>query len=76
MTAEFEQSTTLDLTPDPLDLFLLGKGKMAQKKYADATAAFEKCSQVTWAWQANCKAQLEESKKLTPPPTTPTLVKP
>lgn len=76
MVAEFEQSTTLDPTPDPLDLFLLGKGKMAEKKFAEASAAFEKCSQVSWAWQANCTAQLEESKKQASAQNTPSTPKP
>ena len=74
MVAEFEQSTTLDTSPDPLDYFLLGNGRTQMKKFTEAAAAYEKCSQVNWAWQADCKTRLEATKKLAS--TQPSLTAP
>ena len=74
MVAEFEQSTTLDTSPDPLDYFLLGNGRTQMKKFTEAAAAYEKCSQVNWTWQADCKTRLEATKKLAS--TQPSLTAP
>lgn len=64
MTAELEQATALDPTPDPLGFFLLGAGELQMKKYAEAMAAYEKCSQVAWVYQGKCKSGLAQVKAI------------
>lgn len=64
MTAELEQATTIDPTPDPLDFYLLGDGDARQKKYPEAEAAYERCGQMAWVWQERCKQQLVKVRAL------------
>lgn len=64
MAAELEQSTSIDPTPDPVDFFLLADAQVRLKKYAEATASYERCSQVAWAWQEKCKSKLAQVKAI------------
>lgn len=64
MIDELTQSTAIDPTPDPVDFFLLAEGHAKLKKYADAVSGYDRCSQMTWAWQDRCKTKLAQAKAL------------
>ncbi len=61
--AELDQATKIVASPDPSDLFIMGVAYQSAQRYSDAVPAFERCSQVTWAWQERCKSSLAEAKK-------------
>jgi tetratricopeptide (TPR) repeat protein len=67
------QKATQVPDPDPTDLFVLGMDLEGLKRYAEASAAFEKCGKTPWALQDRCKEGLAESKKLAAaqPPAKP-----
>ena len=62
--AEIEQAAKLDPTPDMLDTFVLGEGQARLKKYAEASAAYERCSQTPGNLQAMCKDKAAKMKAL------------
>jgi tetratricopeptide (TPR) repeat protein len=49
---------------DPVNYFLLGLADEKTSHFDDAIAAFAKCSDMQWQMQAQCKAGVEEAKKL------------
>lgn len=61
---ELQKASQLLADPDPTDLFVLGMDLEGLKRYAEASAAFEKCGKPPWALQDRCKEGLAESKKL------------
>jgi tetratricopeptide (TPR) repeat protein len=69
--AELEQAVKMAANPDPSDVFILGMAYQNARRFADAAGAFERCSQVTWAWQERCKAAHAEAKKLAATSLTP-----
>ena len=61
--AELEKATTLTLNPEPTDFFVLGRAYDLLKRFHDAVAAYEKCSEKFSAVQASCKQLLAAAKK-------------
>jgi tetratricopeptide (TPR) repeat protein len=59
-----EQSAKLDVTPDPVNFFLLGVSNEKASHFDDAVAAFTKCAAIPSGLQANCKSGIDEAKKL------------
>jgi tetratricopeptide (TPR) repeat protein len=70
---ELEKATQLVPDPDLTDLYVLGFDLEQLKRYAEASAAFQKCSKTSWALQDQCKEGLAASKKLgaAQPPAKP-----
>jgi tetratricopeptide (TPR) repeat protein len=70
---ELEQASKLDPQPEPLLFYLLGRGDLRLKNYADATAAFDRCAKAQWdpQWQARCKSGEEEAKQGAAAPAKP-----
>jgi tetratricopeptide (TPR) repeat protein len=70
---ELQKAAQLLPDPDPTDLYVLGFDLEQLKRYAEASAAFEKCSKTSWALQDQCREGLAESKKLgaAQPPAKP-----
>ncbi len=65
-TAELEQAVKVVSADqvDPVNYFLLGLADEKTSHFDDAIAAFGKCSDIQWQMQSNCKAGIEEAKKL------------
>jgi tetratricopeptide (TPR) repeat protein len=61
--AELEQATKIVANPDPSDIYILAVAYQQAKRFTDAVAAYDRCSQITWAWQERCKSGLADSKK-------------
>jgi tetratricopeptide (TPR) repeat protein len=59
---ELEQAVKLDANPDPVNYFLLGMANKSASHFDDAIAAFSKCA-AAGPMQAQCKAQLDDTKK-------------
>ncbi len=60
---EFEQAAQLASPPDPVDLFLLGLVLNETKRFADAAAAFGRCSDLGGPMQERCKQGMEDARK-------------
>jgi tetratricopeptide (TPR) repeat protein len=60
---ELEEATKIVANPDPSDLYILAVAYQQAKRFSDAVTAYERCSQLTWAWQDRCKQGHEEAKK-------------
>lgn len=60
---EFEQAAQLASPPDPVDLFLLGLVLNETKRFADAAAAFGRCSDIGGPMQDRCKQGMEDARK-------------
>lgn len=73
MVAEFELSTRLSASPDPVELYLLGDAYQRAKRYTDAADVLGRCAEVTWQWQDQCKKGLDLAKKAaaSAPPAAP-----
>lgn len=65
-TAELEQAVKVVSADqvDPVNYFLLGLADEKTAHFDDAIAAFGKCSDIQWQMQSNCKAGMEDAKKL------------
>lgn len=61
---ELQQATQLLVTPDPVDLFVMGIDSQQLKHFGDAAAAFDRCAQIPSSLQDRCKQSMEQSKKL------------
>jgi len=61
---EFEQATKLAAQPEPSDFFIMGIDLEQMKRFGDASAAYERCGDLQWAWQDRCKQKQQETKKL------------
>lgn len=61
---ELNQSVTIDPTPDPVNLYLLGLANTKAAHFDDAIAAYNKCALSAGAMQDTCKKAAEEAKKL------------
>jgi tetratricopeptide (TPR) repeat protein len=59
---ELEQAVKLDINPDPVNYYLLGIANKSTSHFDDAIAAFNKCA-AAGPMQAQCKAQLDDTKK-------------
>jgi tetratricopeptide (TPR) repeat protein len=59
-----EQSAKLDVSPDPVNYFVLGVSNEKASHFDDAVAAFTKCAAIPSGLQANCKQGADEAKKL------------
>jgi tetratricopeptide (TPR) repeat protein len=62
MATELEEATKLNPTPDPVDFFLLGVAYQQTKRFTDAVAAYEKCSE-GGAMADRCKASAATARK-------------
>lgn len=49
---------------DPVNYYLLGLADEKTSHFDDAIEAFGKCGEIQWQMQANCKAGVEDAKKL------------
>ncbi len=49
---------------DPVNYYLLGLADEKTSHFDDAISAFGKCGEIQWQMQANCKAGIEDAKKL------------
>ena len=65
-TAELEQAVKVVPAEqvDPVNYFLLGLADEKTSHFDDAIAAFGKCGEMQWQMQSNCKAGIEDAKKL------------
>jgi tetratricopeptide (TPR) repeat protein len=61
--AELEKATTITLNPEPTDFFILGRAYDLLKRYHEAVAAYEKCSEKPSGVQPQCKQLLAAAKK-------------
>jgi tetratricopeptide (TPR) repeat protein len=61
---EFNQSVTIDPTPDPVNFYLLGMANTKASHFDDAVAAYNKCAGIASSMQETCKKGAEEAKKL------------
>ena len=68
---ELQQATQLLVTPDPVDLFVMGIDSQQLKHFSDAAAAFDRCAQIPSSLQDRCKQSMEQSKKLAATEVTP-----
>jgi tetratricopeptide (TPR) repeat protein len=68
---ELQQATQLLVTPDPVDLFVMGIDCQQLKHFGDAAAAFDRCAQIPSSLQDRCKQSMEQSKKLAATEVTP-----
>jgi len=71
---ELELAVKLANTPDPVDLFVLGRDLQVLKRYSDAQAAYHKCAQMPGGIQDRCRQMENDVKKLAasqPPPAKP-----
>ncbi|HYL84372.1 MAG TPA: tetratricopeptide repeat protein [Candidatus Angelobacter sp.] len=60
---ELETSLKIDPSPDPVNYYLLGVANKATSHFDDAIVAFNKCAEMAGPMQAQCKAQVEDTKK-------------
>ncbi len=60
--AELELSTK-GTSPDPADLYVLGRDYEVQKRFADASAAYGKCAELQGPLQARCKQRSDQTKQ-------------
>jgi tetratricopeptide (TPR) repeat protein len=61
--AQLEKAVQSAAQPDPLDLYILGVDYQNVSRFADAVTVFEKCSQIRWSWQSQCKQSMDQAKK-------------
>ena len=61
---EFNQSVTIDPTPDPVNFYLLGMANTKTSHFDDAVTAYNKCAAIASSMQETCKKGAEEAKKL------------
>lgn len=60
--AELELSTK-GTTPDPADLYVLGRDYEALKKFGDASTAYSKCAEINGPLQTRCKQRADQTKQ-------------
>ena len=72
---EFRQANQL-ITPDPVDLFVMGIDLQQLKRFGDAASAFEGCAKVASSLQDRCKQSMEQAKKLAAAAPAPAPPKP
>lgn len=60
---ELEQSVKLDPQPDPVNFYLLGLANQKESHFAEAQAAYDKCSAIAGSMQQACKNGSEQAKK-------------
>lgn len=61
-SAELQQATTTEATPDPTDFFVLGVDDEYLSKFPDSVKAFDSCAQITSSLQDRCKQLSAEAK--------------
>ncbi|MFZ0638269.1 MAG: tetratricopeptide repeat protein [Candidatus Acidiferrales bacterium] len=61
-SAELQQATAMETTPDPTDLFVLGFDDETLQKYPDSVKAFDGCAQIASPLQDRCKQASAEAK--------------
>ncbi len=60
--AELELSTK-GTTPDPADLYVLGRDYEALKKFGDASTSYSKCAEISGPLQTRCKQRADQTKQ-------------
>ena len=60
---ELEQSIKIDVTPDPVNYYLLGLANKSTSHFDDAVTAFNKCAALPGTMQTTCKSGAEDAKK-------------
>jgi tetratricopeptide (TPR) repeat protein len=61
--SEMQKALTGQPNPDPVDLYVLGVGQFALKRYSDAADSFHKCGQIPGGMQDRCKSKESDAKK-------------
>jgi tetratricopeptide (TPR) repeat protein len=61
---ELDQSVKLDVSPDPVNYYLLGLANEKASHFQEAVTAYNKCASLQGSMQLTCKNGAEEAKKL------------
>jgi tetratricopeptide (TPR) repeat protein len=61
--SEMQKALTGQANPDAVDLYVMGVGQVALKRYSDAVDSFHKCGQTPGAMQDRCKSKESDAKK-------------
>lgn len=69
--SELEQAVKLEVTPEPIDQFLLGVAYAKASRWNDAVTPLQQCSTTTSVIADRCKALLDQVKQHATAPATP-----